>query len=460
MNTFKDTQEKIDFLKKYKLMPKTFTEIPTLYYFKVGSDIPDICDVVGYDAIYDNWATITIKVNNDYINIHSDYLLEMKTRGKSYFNNLANNNSENSYVVFDLETTGLSNKTDKIIEIAALKVTPTGISEFNKLVYTDDIIPINISLLTGITNDMLSDADPIEVVLPEFLKFIGNCDLVGHNIKSFDIHFIYNACEKLHLTSPTNNLIDMLHLAKKELPDLDNYKLSTLCQYYDIDTTNAHRALKDCYMCNECYKHLINPNEEYLLNDISFSDLEIDSLWYKIVSLLNKIIINLELPDKGLILKENLGTKIVTRSICINEPPYPAPENNSEKLYRIQSISKIEETINTINLTITESSMRHCSVPDNVKYKIIKGKNNKPTFVVFYFPKDDTRFFQLLEDTILYRLKTYISSATTFGCCSQYIACSDAKKCLHENKLYSTACQYRRNLENNKIFYGKNRNVD
>lgn len=458
MITFKDEKEKIDFLKQYKLMPKTFTEIPTFYYFEIGSDTPVECEVVGHDDIYDNWATITIKVKDKYINIHSDYLLEMKNRGKAYFNNLKDIDTPDTYVVIDLETTGTNNKHDKIIEIAALKVTPTTIYEFSRLVYIDDIIPINITLLTGITNDMLSGADPIEVVLPEFLKFIGNCNLVGHNIKSFDIHFINRACEKLHLPTPTNTLIDTLHIARTKLPDLENHKLSTICQYYGVDTTNAHRGLKDCYMCNECYKQLSTADDNIIPIEISNSNLEAGSLWYNVLSLLNAMINSLELPPKGLILKDNAGTKTITRSICINEPPYPATPQDLENYQNIQSITKIEENEDSVIISIKESCLEHVSLPPNTQTKT--SKSNKASFVNISFSKDDANIYKVLEDVIRYRVKTYSSSANSFGCCSQFEKCSDAKKCVHENKLYSTACQYRRHLENGRIFYGKNRNID
>ena len=57
-------------------------------------------------------------------------------------------------------------------------------------------------------------------------------------------------------------------------------------------------------------------------------------------------------------------------------------------------------------------------------------------------------------------IDNYISKAGSFACCARYEECSDAKKCLHPNQLYSTACAYRKNLENNKIFYGKNNNIE
>ncbi|MDE6661828.1 MAG: 3'-5' exonuclease [Lachnospiraceae bacterium] len=273
MTTFNTTTETLDFLKKYKLISETASEISEFYYFKQESNTPVICEVTGYDEAFDTWASITIKVGNEVINIHSDYLLDMKKRGRAFLkakpsSTPAAKRAPASYVVLDLETTGFSSKNDSIIEIAAIKCTYNApqdsqtalpeqtICEFNELVKTVSTVPPNITKLTGITSQMLEDADSIETVLPKFIDFIGNSKLVGHNIKGFDMHFLNQACLNLGLPEIKNRVVDTLPLAKKALPNLANHKLSTICNFYGIDDSNAHRALADCYMCNECYKRL------------------------------------------------------------------------------------------------------------------------------------------------------------------------------------------------------------
>ena len=89
--------------------------------------------------------------------------------------------------------------------------------------------------------------------MPKFISFIEDFMLVGHNIKSFDIPFINKVCADLGLPSIKNKLTDTLYLSKEKIPDHENYKLSTLCEYFGIDTSNAHHALFDCYMCNSLY---------------------------------------------------------------------------------------------------------------------------------------------------------------------------------------------------------------
>ena len=76
------------------------------------------------------------------------------------------------------------------------------------------------------------------------------------------------------------------------------------------------------------------------------------------------------------------------------------------------------------------------------------------------FLYNSPELYNFINSVILYRLNHYRTAESTFSCCSEFIQCSDAKKCVHENKLYSTACTYRHNLENGRIFYGKNRNID
>lgn len=249
MNTFHNDTEKIEFLRKYRLLAETSTDLSGFYYYKPESDTPIACEVTGYEDTFDTWASVTIKTEEETLAIHTDYLLDMKKRGRVFYKN----SSSQSYVVFDLETTGLNYRQDEIIEIAAIKCAGQETLSFNELVKPKSDVPANITKLTGITNEMLQNAGSIDIVLPKFLDFIGKCRLVGHNIKTFDVLFINKACQDAGLSKLKNDITDTLTLAKKALPGLDNYRLSTVCRHYGIDASGAHRALEDCCMCNECY---------------------------------------------------------------------------------------------------------------------------------------------------------------------------------------------------------------
>lgn len=159
-----------------------------------------------------------------------------------------------SYVVFDLETTGLSPSRDDIIEIGALKVDERGqiIDSYSKLVRPSKEISTNVTDLTGISNDMVRNAEPIDNVLPEFLDFVGDKTVVGHNVK-FDIAFIQNKSKMILNRNFYNEYVDTLMIAKNMYPGLKSYKLQALRQRFGIETDAAHRALEDCIVTQKLY---------------------------------------------------------------------------------------------------------------------------------------------------------------------------------------------------------------
>ncbi len=162
-----------------------------------------------------------------------------------------------SYIVFDLETTGISCSYDEIVEISAIKVVDGKvIGEFSKLVNPKRFIPYAASAVNGITDAMVRDEPGFDEVLPKFLDFIGDGILVGHNIHTFDLKFIYRDCEKYLGKTLTNNYVDTLRLAKRVLPQLSHYKLTDLAQHYQIPVIGAHRALNDCRMNQQLFEAL------------------------------------------------------------------------------------------------------------------------------------------------------------------------------------------------------------
>lgn len=126
-----------------------------------------------------------------------------------------------------------------------------------------------------------------------------------------------------------------------------------------------------------------------------------------------------------------------------------------------------EASKNGYTIDIHKNVFDNVQSPDNISYKVInekteekKKKNTVPTHVIISFPTDNSEFYNYVESIILYKLAHYRTKNSTFSCCSKFHQCSNEKKCVHENKLYSTACTYRKNLDNGRIFYGQNRNVD
>ncbi len=161
------------------------------------------------------------------------------------------------YVVFDLETTGISPKEDSIIEISAIKVRGhEPAEEFTALINPGTHIPAGATNVNGITDEMVREAPELKEILPDFLSFIEGEVLVGHNIQSFDLLFLYRVAGELLQKEVINDYVDTLYMARTCLPQLKRYRLTDISSYFQIETEGAHRALNDCIMNQKCYEHM------------------------------------------------------------------------------------------------------------------------------------------------------------------------------------------------------------
>ncbi len=168
--------------------------------------------------------------------------------------------TENSFVVFDLETTGLNSSPsggnmDRIIEIGAYKITEGEIKEsFSTFVNPERKLSQEIIKLTGIEQESVADAPTYKQVMPDFFKFIDGCYIVGHNAANFDFKFIDYYCSVCGYV-PERKLFDTLPLAQ-ELLRLPNYKLNTVADYFGV-TFNHHRAVDDALATAKIFIELI-----------------------------------------------------------------------------------------------------------------------------------------------------------------------------------------------------------
>lgn len=170
------------------------------------------------------------------------------------------------YILFDIETTGLSPESDEIVELSALKVQSGDvIKEFSMLVNPGIHIPDLASSINGITDDMVKDAPKMDQVLKGFVTFIGSSVLMGHNIKRFDLKFIQRDAVRYLGRELSNEYVDTLFIANRYLPDLESRSLESLSYHYGISYAGAHRALADCHINKKVYDCLIkemdNPSE-------------------------------------------------------------------------------------------------------------------------------------------------------------------------------------------------------
>lgn len=564
------------------------------------------------------------------------------------------------YSVIDLETTSVFTSHAKIIEISAIKIRKGNvIDEFTTLVNPLCHIPTTATSVNHITDDMVRNAPCLDEVLDDFLEFIGDDIILGYNNAGFDMILLYDAVKKYNNANFSNDYIDLLHVARRNIQGLENYKLGTLCRHFAIETQGAHRALTDCYLTKKCYDNIyveygsrafsrkienlngyniqfstmtlalqelqkilsgilddgiialdeidslrfwleehreltdvypfgkvvkvvnsvledgeidssdiemikcvflevINPVKSHscceiitslyekhvcLTGDFDFGSKEdvsriiekaggiveksvkkstdyvvvgskgnanwkagnygakiqkaleyidkgcriiiikekefipmalrcknepamIENLsddltgWQQNVrTILEKMISEKELPEKAISLVTNYardGKKITSYSISIYEPDYPILSNSPKDPTRNSIALNIKDKGARVELQISKSRVNEIGVPVDAETKISKTDNSNVQVIL---PIDSPNLLDYIKQNVEYALDNYTSKASSFGCCSLFVECSDAKHCIHENKLYSKACEYRKNLEMGRIFYGKNKTI-
>lgn len=167
------------------------------------------------------------------------------------------------YVVFDLETTGLSTLSNEIVEIGAWKINQgVAVSKFVQLVRPKGFYGRDVQQITGITLNMVSDAPEIEEVLPLFINFCGDLPLLGHNLP-FDYEFVCNKARPLGYDFTLNGQrkgIDTLALCRAYYKGI-SHKLEDMASYMGIqvkaDNLKYHRAEYDAYITKLLYDRFL-----------------------------------------------------------------------------------------------------------------------------------------------------------------------------------------------------------
>ncbi len=160
-----------------------------------------------------------------------------------------------AYVVVDLEMTGLNPKTDRILEIGAVKVQQGGITDvFHRMVNPRMALPEGIVALTGITDEMARSGDDCGQAVKEFLQFAEGLPLAGHNL-IYDYRFLKQSAVNLGILLEKEG-IDTLKLARRLLPDMEKKTLDYLCETLHIVRARNHRALEDARATAELLAYL------------------------------------------------------------------------------------------------------------------------------------------------------------------------------------------------------------
>lgn len=181
----------------------------------------------------------------------SKYLMASRRRRKT-------SETESRWVFIDIETTGLDVKNDRIIEIAALEADKTQVYlKWSRLINIGRSPPPQITELTGITDEMLCGGTEAADTFKQFSQIIKDKTLVSFNRK-FDISFLENEYRRNNLEFSSGRVIDALYLARKRIVGLENFKLVSIADYFNIPHENDHRALSDC---ETLYKVFLKLNE-------------------------------------------------------------------------------------------------------------------------------------------------------------------------------------------------------
>ena len=180
-----------------------------------------------------------------------------------------------TFVAFDLETTGLKNDKDEIVEIGAVKFTvyddngvirPKEISTFQSLVKPPMMIPDEATRVNHITNEMVENAPVINDVLKQFTVFCGQTAILIAHHADFDSGFLHVAYTKHPQLLPGNPIVDSLRISKSILPELKSHKLGDLAHMFQrikgqiklsINNDEMHRAVYDCEMLMEVFVALL-----------------------------------------------------------------------------------------------------------------------------------------------------------------------------------------------------------
>jgi len=171
-----------------------------------------------------------------------------------------------SYVVIDVETTGLNPAKDSLIEIGAIKVVDNEITDtFQALISIDTGVPAVITNLTGIDDKLLQcEGQPIDTAIKRFIEFYENLPLVAHNM-DFDKSFLNKAMARCNLPPIKNRTVDTLALSRRIHKRLVSYKLQDLVAHFELspfasDSSDyaTHRSLGDCHTTHMLYQKLMN----------------------------------------------------------------------------------------------------------------------------------------------------------------------------------------------------------
>lgn len=241
--------------------------------------------------------------------------------------------------------------------------------------------------------------------------------------------------------------------------------------FYDI------LNLGDSHDENKSYDSAALETTVSLQSDQQNTDFTVIDDWKKRVDdLCHDLIRKHILPQDSIYLARNKGRKgkaedksdiTISYSLCIYEPEWPetrgaVKDQSRNKVFMNIIENELKTKDNRYEIQVRDTAAEFVG---DIPHAENKGRVADTYWRKYQMEKNDMDkalddLIEYIEKLFAYELKNYVSKEPSFGCCSRFNECSDAKECVHENKLYACACQYKKNLDAGRIFYGKNRNID
>lgn len=328
------------------------------------------------------------------------------------------------YVVFDIETTGLSCLEDEIIEFGAVVFDELGgeKKKYNFLIKPSVQVSSFTTQLTNITNETLESQPTIEQVMPKILEICKNAILVAHNAK-FDIDFLQAWLIKLNYPPLQNTVIDTLQLARNLMPDLKNFRLGTVARRYSVnyDDFTAHRADYDAHVLTDIFEtQLRDLFDKYnVINDFDLEKIHDAQIYRRLRGFHTTILVKNQqgLTDLFKLISishteqyystpkifqstiEKFRTNLLVGTSCVNGEIFETARNKSQLALEnvMQFYDYVEVQPVSVYIHLTQTSELSIEKIENVIKRIIKAaqKLNKiivATGDVHYLDEKDKLF--------------------------------------------------------------------
>ena len=361
------------------------------------------------------------------------------------------------FVAIDFETA--APKWDTVCSIALAKVRNGRIvEEFNTLVNPEcDFGPIQMRV-HGITPIMVASAPTFPEIAQQVISFIGKDVLVAHNIP-FDGNVLQRVLLKYNIPVPTIKTFCTLACSILYDAKLSSHRLPAVCAQYDVKLVHHHDAASDTRACAEILIAMANKMEASSLADVvAYLHVQYGEVnQYSVMSprMANGKPIYITGPNM-LPAKNPFAILESLRAKCpdiANEISIDQLKDGKTIVFKVSGSLLFYITLGTISTFIKAPEV---STPESITLRAGRYKDGS-----IKLPVDRDFNYDLFIEIMSDRCKTLylLNSTFSFGCCNDFVLCSDAKKCIKTKDPYYKGCLYRKNLEEGNIFYGKNKTI-